>query len=189
MTEALRYRRLPGYGWSIETAEGDLRSVRRDDGSVASAAGGYVGTREAADLIGVRPPNFVRDWAARPDFPAPVATLSSGRVWLAAEVAEYATARRAQKSSLVRMCEIATRIVWWQKPETTLARPLDLAARVMATGTLEETRDVERYLGRAAMREALVDAAPGVFDARAWNYWRLVFGLDRAMPLPARRVP
>lgn len=40
-----------------------------------------VGTTEAAGLFGVRPSNFVRDWAARPDFPAPVATLARGRLW------------------------------------------------------------------------------------------------------------
>jgi hypothetical protein len=38
-----------------------------------------VGAKEGAALFGVRPSNFVRDWAARPDFPAPVATLARGR--------------------------------------------------------------------------------------------------------------
>ena len=43
--------------------------------------GDLVGTKEAAAIFGVRPSNFVRDWAARPDFPRPVATLARGRLW------------------------------------------------------------------------------------------------------------
>ena len=53
-----------------------------------------VGVREAAALAGVRPSNFVRDYAARPDFPAPVVELASGRIWLRAEIEEYLRSRR-----------------------------------------------------------------------------------------------
>lgn len=146
-------------------------------------------TREAAGFLGVRPSNFVRDWASRPDFPAPLAALSSGRVWLAADVERYATSRRSPKPSEARIAEIARRIVWWQEPGPTLARPLGFVARVMASGSLEEVRDVEMFFGRRALLEALVKATPGLFDRRSWNYWLLVLGLDRTMPLPARRVP
>jgi len=59
----------------------------------------------------------------------------------------------------------------------------------MASGSLEEVRDVEMFFGRRALLEALVKATPGLFDRRSWNYWLLVLGLDRTMPLPARRVP
>jgi predicted nucleotidyltransferase len=48
-----------------------------------------VGTREASEIFRVRPPNFVRDWAARPDFPAPVATLRTGRIWRRDELEAY----------------------------------------------------------------------------------------------------
>ena len=40
-----------------------------------------VGTKEAAAIFGVRPSNFVRDWASRSDFPRPAATLARGRLW------------------------------------------------------------------------------------------------------------
>lgn len=49
----------------------------------------FVGTREAAAIFGVRPPNFVRDWASRPDFPVPAATLPAGRVWRHEELVAY----------------------------------------------------------------------------------------------------
>jgi predicted nucleotidyltransferase len=48
-----------------------------------------VGTKEAAALFGVRPSNFVRDWANREDFPGPVATLARGRVWAPEDLLSY----------------------------------------------------------------------------------------------------
>jgi len=48
-----------------------------------------VGAKEAAEIFGVRPSNFVRDWAARPDFPAPVATLARGRLWVREDLLAY----------------------------------------------------------------------------------------------------
>ena len=53
-----------------------------------------VGVKEAAALAGVRPSNFVRDYAGKPDFPAPVAELANGRVWLKSQVEDYLSARR-----------------------------------------------------------------------------------------------
>jgi hypothetical protein len=190
-----RMRRLAGYGWSIETSEGAVCAIKRDDGTVLpvvdglTGTGGLMGTREAARSLDVRPSNFVRDWASRPDFPAPVAALASGRIWLAGDVARYAAGRRPQKPTVQRISEIARRIVWWQEPEQTLARPLEFAARVMASGSLDEVRDVERSFGRRVLFEALANASPGVFDRRSWNYWLLVLGLERTAPLPARTVP
>jgi predicted nucleotidyltransferase len=48
-----------------------------------------VGTKEAAALYGVRPSNFVRDWASRQDFPEPVATLARGRLWAREDLVDY----------------------------------------------------------------------------------------------------
>lgn len=53
-----------------------------------------VGTREAADLFGVRPQNFLRDWAGRPDFPAPLARLAATRVWSRRAIESYRDDRR-----------------------------------------------------------------------------------------------
>jgi len=40
-----------------------------------------VGTKEAAALFGVKVPNFIRDIASARDFPEPLASLASTRVW------------------------------------------------------------------------------------------------------------
>ena len=50
-----------------------------------------VGTKEAAALFGVRPSNFIRDWANREDFPEPVATLARGRLWAREDLEAYHT--------------------------------------------------------------------------------------------------
>lgn len=185
----LHLRRLPSYGWAFETDRGDLRAIKRDDGRLLPVLDQLVGTREAAQSVGLRRSNFVRDWASRADFPAPVAELSSGRVWLASDVARYAANRRPATAGVERMAEIARRIAWWQSPEQTLQRPLDFIARVMASGSLDEVRDVEQAFGRRRFGDALRAASPGVFDARSWSYWLLILGMDQATPMPVRNVP
>lgn len=182
-------RRLPAYGWAIEAPDGTLLAIRRDDGAVVPLLDRLIGTREAATMIGVAAPNFVRDWAARADFPAPVAELASGRVWLAVEVETYLAGRRPERPGDERIATIARRIAWWQPTEQTLSRPRTFIARVMAVGTLDEIRDVERSFGRRALRDALLAADPGIFEPRSWHYWLLALGLDGDLPLPARLVP
>src|SRR5687768_3999944 len=41
-----------------------------------------VGVKEAAEILGVERSNFIRDYANKPQFPAPIAELASGRLWL-----------------------------------------------------------------------------------------------------------
>ncbi|HKZ91195.1 MAG TPA: nucleotidyltransferase domain-containing protein [Candidatus Limnocylindrales bacterium] len=48
-----------------------------------------VGTKEAAAILGVRPSNFIRDWAMRPDFPRPVVSLDRRRLWERDAVSAY----------------------------------------------------------------------------------------------------
>lgn len=49
-----------------------------------------VGVKEAAEMLGVEKSNFIRDHANKPQFPAPIAELASGRFWLRSEVQLYA---------------------------------------------------------------------------------------------------
>jgi predicted nucleotidyltransferase len=53
------------------------------------ASDDLVGTTEAADVFGVRPQNFLRDWVSRPDFPAPLAHLAATRVWSRHDLETY----------------------------------------------------------------------------------------------------
>lgn len=48
-----------------------------------------IGVAEAAALCNVKKPNFIRDYTSRRDFPSPVASLASGRLWYKSEIVEY----------------------------------------------------------------------------------------------------
>ena len=54
-----------------------------------------VGVREAAEMLGVERSNFVRDYANKPEFPAVIAELASGRFWLRPAVERYIRERYA----------------------------------------------------------------------------------------------
>jgi predicted DNA-binding transcriptional regulator AlpA len=45
-----------------------------------------LGVAEAAEMFGVKRPNFLRDYAARPDFPKPIARLRCGPIWLGGDL-------------------------------------------------------------------------------------------------------
>ena len=53
-----------------------------------------VGVKEAAEMLRVEKSNFVRDCANKPDFPAPIAELASGRLWLRSTIERYAEAKK-----------------------------------------------------------------------------------------------
>ena len=104
-------RRIAGLGWQVAAA-GVRPMIVRGDGTVLDS-GPLVGTAEAAVIVGVRPQNFVRDWASRADFPRPVAVLASGRVWRERDVRAYASARRRPKPDEEQLAAIARRVAWW----------------------------------------------------------------------------
>lgn len=183
-------RRIPSLGWEESRADGTRLRLIRDDGTVlVGAQEALVGTAEAAAIVGVRPPNFVRDWASRPDFPAPAGTLSSGRVWRASEVAGYRDRRRQEPPDDERLAVIARRVAWWDTPERTRSRPDRFIARVLARGSADDIRDVSAVFGPAALRRAVVRAPADVLDARARYHWELVLDLPHAEPPPGRSMP
>ena len=86
------------------------------------------------------------------------------------------------------LLRIASRVTWWEAPERVVDREDVFLCRVMALATWEDARHVERIYGRARLRAALQQAAPGVFDPRSWHYWHHRVGLGPAGPLPARHL-
>src|SRR5258708_493193 len=65
-------------------------SARLDLANVAEGAGDLiVGVKEAAEILGVEKPNFIRDYANKKDFPKPLAELASGRFWLRSDVERH----------------------------------------------------------------------------------------------------
>ncbi len=85
-------------------------SSRPDDPAAPGTDTRLLGTREAAELFSVRPSNFVRDWARRPDFPPPVARLARGRLWDRGELVGYrarSTPRRSQAFARLPLSPLA----------------------------------------------------------------------------------
>ncbi|MEO5704470.1 MAG: hypothetical protein ABIZ52_05835 [Candidatus Limnocylindrales bacterium] len=181
-------RRIPGLGWEETTPGFGNRRVVRDDGeTLVTATDALVGTAEAAEMVGVRRPNFVRDWASRPDFPAPAGTLSSGRVWRASEVSAYRDRRHPPRPTEKRLAGIARRVSWWDTPERTRRRPELFVARVLAHGSLEDIVDVTAAYSPATLRRAVAEAPASLLDAKTRRYWELVLDLPHTPPPPARQ--
>ena len=71
-------------------ADGSLNEVSFDS---------LVGVKEASEIVGVKKPNFIRDYADAPGFPRPVVVLASGRVWLRSQIETYVTKLRRVRAS------------------------------------------------------------------------------------------
>lgn len=80
---------------------------------------------------------------------------------------------------------MARRLMWWQTPEATLANLPRFLMQVMTLGSWREVETVRETFGESALRDALMHAEPGVFDAKSWSYWHNVFGITKG-PLPVR---
>ncbi len=85
----------------------DLISASRTVGDLSQLAlDTLVGVKEASEILGVRKPNFIRDYANKPGFPRPVAELATGRVWMKSQIEGYA---RRKKRSEPRSASVGAR--------------------------------------------------------------------------------
>jgi hypothetical protein len=82
---------------------------------------------------------------------------------------------------------VAERVVWFKPAQETLADPVHFLAHVMTYGTVEDLRALHGVIEPNEFREALENAPPGVFDARSWAYWNLIYGRSPTPPMPVRR--
>lgn len=85
------------------------------------------------------------------------------------------------------MLAVAERVIWFAPPEEALLQPYVFMAHLMTSGLPRDVVYVQRVMGSEAFQETLIHCPPGVFDARSWAYWHLVFGQPVAPPLPTRR--
>ena len=75
----------PWFGVRTLDTDGIVKGMTTQGSTLPALAG----TKEAAGVFGVRKENFLRDWAKRPDFPAPIATLAATPVWRRADLERY----------------------------------------------------------------------------------------------------
>lgn len=79
-------------------------------------------------------------------------------------------------------------MVWFQRPEEAIAKPYHFVAHVLTYGTYEDVSVLRKYLSDEDLREAVIHAPPGIFNARSWCYWNLKIGRSPAPPLPKREL-
>lgn len=82
---------------------------------------------------------------------------------------------------------VAEKTVWFKEPTATLANPAHFIAYALTYGTHADVKVVRRHVDDDALRAALDQAPPGVFDGRSWAYWNLKLGRYPAPPMPRRR--
>ena len=83
---------------------------------------------------------------------------------------------------------VAAKVFWWGTPEDALRDWYRFAAQVMTFGDWDDVQATRRFLGEGALRSALENAPPGVFDNKSWNYWHVFFRIAPIPPLPTRRL-
>jgi hypothetical protein len=83
---------------------------------------------------------------------------------------------------------VARRVVWFEEPQQAIADPVRFLAYAMTYGDHEDMEAVRRQVSDDDLLEALRHAPPGIFDARSWAYWNLMFGRYPAPPMPDRSL-
>lgn len=85
---------------------------------------------------------------------------------------------------------LASKYIWWQSPEESIATPRRVITQVMNLGDYADVQALAAQVGDDVLRDALQNAEAGQFSARSWAYWHYRLGLAKAEqlpPLPIRR--
>jgi len=117
----------------------------------AEVYGPLVGVKEAAELLGVSRPNFIRDYVSKDDFPMAAGDLASGRVWWLTDVLDYARTKGLKKKETVAYMLMVY-----------------LEANEMTVGALSEELGLgyRRVLGVLQDQTNLDEATPGALAKR-----------------------
>ena len=81
---------------------------------------------------------------------------------------------------------VAKRMVWFKSPADAIADQKLFLTHVMTFGTDKDIVVARKYFTDDDFRDALVHPLPGIFDARSWNYWNIMFYIEPVPPLPRR---
>jgi hypothetical protein len=84
---------------------------------------------------------------------------------------------------------VAKRVIWFEPPEEAIAITSRFVTYAMTYGNDADMKIVRQQLSDDDLREALANAAPGIFDERSWAYWNLKLGRTPVPPMPERVIP
>jgi hypothetical protein len=86
--------------------------------------------------------------------------------------------------------ELERKFFWWEHVGTEPRSHARILAQAMTFASFDDVRHLETTLGSDRLVEALLEAEPGWFDERSWEFWRgrLERATGRAVPeAPPRR--
>jgi hypothetical protein len=88
------------------------------------------------------------------------------------------------------IAELEKKYVWWSPVGNASHSVSRVIAQAMNLGTFDDIRRLETTLGTACLADVMLEAAPGWFSERSWEFWRgrLSLALGKALPEePPRR--
>ena len=86
------------------------------------------------------------------------------------------------------LVRVARKVVWYDKPEQTLADLNTFLAHLMVYGASADVAMVERYVPADEFKRVLENAPAGVFTQDVWRRWHERYGMA-VPPLPRRQFP
>ena len=86
------------------------------------------------------------------------------------------------------LLRIARKVVWYERPEQTLADLDTFLAHLMVYGSSADVAMTERYVSAEEFRRVLKNAPAGLFTKEAWQKWHEQLGMP-LQPMPRRRFP
>jgi hypothetical protein len=81
--------------------------------------------------------------------------------------------------------ELERKFFWWEPLEAQTRSHARILAQAMKLAAFGDVRHLERTLGQNRLVEAMLEAEPGWFDERSWEFWRgrLSFATGRSIPM------
>ena len=84
------------------------------------------------------------------------------------------------------LTKVAQQVCWYESPQEVLNDQRRFLNMVMARATFENLLIVNKYFSQDALRDAFLNAPPGLYDKPSWAYWGLMLLNDQSSPLPVR---
>ena len=87
------------------------------------------------------------------------------------------------------IAELGRRYLWWEPVGNQPHSEERVIAQAMDLGTFDDIRRMEKTLGSERLAQVMLQAAPGWFSDRSWEFWRgrLSLALGKQIPEEAPR--